>query len=1095
MGNIKGITIEIGSDTKKFKSGLAELNKSSKDLQNELKYVNQALKHDPKNTELLRQKQELLTKSVSETKSKLEALKAAKEKADKDMASGTEVNQEEYRRLVREISTTKNSLKNLTKEMKNFGSVSAQQIAAAVEDVQELGGKIETVGKKVSVASATSAAALGASVKLASDYTDAVAKVGTVADLQSVPLEKLRDDMLQLSTETGRGAGEIADATYQAISASVDTADAVSFVGTSVGLAKAGFLETADAVDVLTTIINAYGLEASDAGGLSDILIQTQNDGKTTVNELSQSMGQVIPLASAYGVNIENLAASYAQLTKNGVATAQAGTYLKSMLNELGDSGSDVGEILKSKTGKSFGQLMNDGMSLGDVLGILNDSVNGDSEALAGLWSSSEAGTGALSILSSGVGAFNDELGNMQDSTGNVADALETLSTPSAKAQESLNAVKNAGIELGSAALEAIAPLLEQLAETVKSLTERFSNLSPATQTVIVAVMAILAALGPVIIIIGTLIQSIGAIMTVAPAVATALGTVKIAFAAIGGPVTIIIALITALVLKFIHAYNTSEEFRNKVNAVFDAVGNKVNAAINTIIGVFQSGIAYYKNAVSDIRAAWSELVSWFSGKVSDFVSIGKNVLMGLWNGINDKVGWLKGKVKGVVDKIKSWFTGKDGFDTHSPSKWSEKICGFVMQGLAIRFEKDNVVAKAARAAIRKIKAVITGEMDTIPAETVKSTAEKIKTAIADEIDAVNAEISRIQKEAEDERAKEELAQYKENLAKKQAELKKAEPKNRKSILDEIAKLEKDWNKKQLEAARTAEQQKLQERLTALQEFKQKYESELSAIEQKESSLSDKLFDYGELFTRVQDENSEKEIFKLTDLDESIKKIQQYNEQIEKLKEKGLSSGLLSEIADMNIEDALDFTEKLDRLEVGKFEEYVEKFEEKRRLANEAAQQFYSEEMEELAMNAVEQAKSYAEDFNDVGKALTDGVADGIKDGKSSIVNAIVKAIRDAIKAAKDEAGMGDGGSDGSHRTGLREVPFDGYRAILHKGERVLTQPEADRYRRGETVAKTENFNVYIGTVENKDERTTEDFMREMEFYRKRRVSAVGGAV
>ena len=1095
MGNIKGITIEIGSDTKKFKSGLAELNKSSKDLQNELKYVNQALKHDPKNTELLRQKQELLTKSVSETKSKLEALKAAKEKADKDMASGTEVNQEEYRRLVREISTTKNSLKNLTKEMKNFGSVSAQQIAAAGEDVQEFGGKIETVGKKVSVASAASAAALGASVKLASDYTDAVAKVGTVADLQSVPLEKLRDDMLQLSTETGRGAGEIADATYQAISASVDTADAVSFVGTSVGLAKAGFLETADAVDVLTTIINAYGLEASDAGRLSDILIQTQNDGKTTVNELSQSMGQVIPLASAYGVNIENLAASYAQLTKNGVATAQAGTYLKSMLNELGDSGSDVGEILKSKTGKSFGQLMNDGMSLGDVLGILNDSVNGDSEALAGLWSSSEAGTGALSILSSGVGAFNDELGNMQDSTGNVADALETLSTPSAKAQESLNAVKNAGIELGSAALEAIAPLLEQLAETVKSLTERFSNLSPATQTVIVAVMAILAALGPVIIIIGTLIQSIGAIMTIAPAVATALGAVKIAIAAIGGPVTIVIAVITALVLKLIHAYNTSEEFRNKVNAVFDAVGNKVNAAINTIIGVFQSGIAYYKNAVSDIRAAWSELVSWFSGKVSDFVSIGKNVLMGLWNGINDKVGWLKGKVKGVVDKIKSWFTGKDGFDTHSPSKWSEKICGFVMQGLAIRFEKDNVVAKAARAAIRKIKAVITGEMDTIPAETVKSTAEKIKTAIADEIDAVNAEISRIQKEAEDERAKEELAQYKENLAKKQAELKKAEPKNRKSILDEIAKLEKDWNKKQLEAARTAEQQKLQERLTALQEFKQKYESELSAIEQKESSLSDKLFDYGELFTRVQDENSEKEIFKLTDLDESIKKIQQYNEQIEKLKEKGLSSGLLSEIADMNIEDALDFTEKLDRLEVGKFEEYVEKFEEKRRLANEAAQQFYSEEMEELAMNAVEQAKSYADDFNDVGKALTDGVAEGIKDGKSSIVNAITRAIRDAIKAAKDEAGMGDGGSDGSHRTGLREVPFDGYRAILHKGERVLTQPEAERYKKGNEGNRTENFNVYIGTVENKDERTTEDFMREMEFYRKRRVSAVGGAV
>lgn len=1043
MGNIKGITIEIGSDTKKFKSGLAELNKSSKDLQNELKYVNQALKHDPKNTDLLRQKQELLTKSVSETKSKLESLKAAKEKADKDMASGTEVNQEQYRRLVREISTTENSLKNLTKEMKNFGSVSAQQIAAAGQKMQDAGGKIESVGKKVSVVSGAAAAALGVSAKLASDYTDAVAKVGTVADLQSVSLEKLHDDMLQLSTDTGRSAEEIADATYQAISASVNTADAVSFVGTASNLAKAGFLETADAVDVLTTIINAYGLKAEDAARLSDILVQTQNDGKTTVNELSQSMGQVIPLASAYGVNIENLATSYAQLTKNGVSTSQAGTYLKSMLNELGDSGSDVAGILQNKTGKSFGQLMNDGMSLGDVLGILNESVNGDSEALAGLWGSTEAGTGALSILSAGVDAFNGELGNMANSTGNVANALETLSTPSEKAKESLNALKNIGIELGSTVLEALAPVLEQLAETVKALSEKFSNLSPTTQKVIVVVGLLVAAIGPVILIIGKFATAIGAIMTIAPTLTAVLGAVKIAFAAIGGPVTIIIALITALVLKFIHAYNTSEEFRNKV------------------------GLAFY-----NVKKAVTESLAAAVAKVKEFVSVGKNVIVGLWNGINDKVAWLKGKVKGVVDKIKGWFTSKEGFDEHSPSKWSEGVGSYVMDGLGNGFENNNTAIRAARKA-----------------------ANSIKDAITDEISKVNAEISSIQKESEERQAKEELAQYKENLAKKQAELKKAEPKNRKSILDEIAKIEKDWNKKQLEAAKQAEQKKLQERLTALQEFKQKYEADLAAIEQKESSLSDKLFDYGELFTRVQDEDSGKEIFKLNDLDESIKKIERYNAQIESLKEKGLDGGLLAEIADMSIDDALDFTKKLDSLEVGKFEEYVEKFEEKRRLANEAAQQFYSEEMEELAMNAVEQAKSYADDFNDVGKALTDGVAEGIRDGKSSIVNAIVKAIRDAIKAAKDEAGMGDGGSDGSHRTGLREVPFDGYRAILHKGERVLTQPEADRYRRGETVTKTESFNVYIGTVENKDERTTEDLMREMEFYRKRRVSAVGGAV
>lgn len=1043
MSNIKGISIEIGADTKGFKKGLSELNKSSRDLQRELSAVNKALKHDPKNTELLRQKQELLTKSIDDTKTRLEALKAAKERADRDMANGTEINQEEYRKLVREISFAENSLKNLTDEMKKFGSVSAQQIAAVGGKMQEFGGKIEDVGKKVSVASGASAAALGVSTKLASEYADAVAKVGTVADLSKVPLEQLADDMLQLSTDTGKSAGEIADATYQAISASVDTADAVAFVGTASNLAKAGFLETSDAVDVLTTIINAYGLEASDAARLSDILVQTQNDGKTTVNELSQSMGQVIPLASAYGVNIENLATSYAQLTKNGVATSQAGTYLKSMLNELGDSGSDVGEILQNKTGKSFGQLMNDGMSLGDVLGILNDSVNGDTEALAGLWSSSEAGTGALSILSSGVGAFNNELGSMKDSAGNVAEALDTLSTPSAKAKESINALKNVGIELGSTVLEAIAPLLTELAGVVKSLAERFSNLSPATQTVIVAIMGVLAALGPIIVIIAKLIQSVGTIMTLGPTLISVLGAVKVAFAAIGGPVTIVIAVITALVVKLVHAYNTSEEFRNRVNNAFASVRDAVTGALSSAIG-----------------------------KAKEFVNVGKNVMEGIWNGINDKVEWLKGKVKGVVDKIKSWFTSKEGFDTHSPSKWSEKIGEYVMQGLGIGMKNDNTAVKAAQ----------------------KATA-KIGDAIEKELDATNAEILRIQKESEDERAAEELAQYKENLAKKQAELKKAEPKNRQAILDEIAKIDKNWNKKQVEAARTAEQNKLQERLSVLQKFKQEYESELASIEAKQSSLNDKLSDYGKLFTWVKDENSDKEIFKLENMDESIKQIQRYNEQIESLKVKGISNGLLSEIADMNIDDALEFTKKLDELSPEKFSEYVQKYEEKQRVANEAARQFYSNEMDELEKTALEKASSYVDDFVDVGTAITDGVAEGIEDGKSAIVNAITRAIRAAIKAAKEEAGMdSDSGSDGKHRTGLNTVPFDGYRAILHKGEMVLTQPEADRYRRNVTENKKENFNVYIGTVVNKDERTTKDLMNEMEFYRRKRASATGGA-
>lgn len=152
-----------------------------------------------------------------------------------------------------------------------------------------------------------------------------------------------------------------------------------------------------------------------------------------------------------------------------------------------------------------------------------------------------------------------------------------------------------------------------------------------------------------------------------------------------------------------------------------------------------------------------------------------------------------------------------------------------------------------------------------------------------------------------------------------------------------------------------------------------------------------------------------------------------------------------------------------------------------------------SNKIEEIK-NAINDKLSY---FKNAGKNLFNALWDGLKEvwnNLKSWVSDKVDWIKDKLsvwKKAKDKMS----GSDGSHRTGLQEVPFDGYRAILHKGEMVLTQPEAERYRRGETVTKTESFNVYIGTVENKDERTTEDFMREMEFYRKRRVSAVGGAV
>lgn len=284
-------------------------------------------------------------------------------------------------------------------------------------------------------------------------FESAMAKVGTIADTAKVPLESLSSQVLQVSGDMHIGANEIAEAAYQAISAGQDTGNAVVFAGQASMLATAGFTSSASAVDILTTALNAYGKGADEAGHVSDVLLTTQNLGKTSVDELAGSMGRVIPLAAAYNVSLENLSSGLAIMTANGIATAEASTYTKSMLNELGDTGSSVGKILKQQTGKSFAELNADGKSLGDVLQVLYDSVGGNATKFAGLWSSVEAGTGALSLASSGADKFNGVLQQMQADSGATQTAYDTMTDTMAY---KLDGVKTNAQNLGTALFDAV---------------------------------------------------------------------------------------------------------------------------------------------------------------------------------------------------------------------------------------------------------------------------------------------------------------------------------------------------------------------------------------------------------------------------------------------------------------------------------------------------------------------------------------------------------------------------------------------------------------------------------------------------------------
>ena len=390
-------------------------------------------------------------------------------------------------------------------------------------------------------------------VEAADRWETSMAKVQSIAQVDDTALTKMGEDMRGLAMEYGISANEIAEATYQAISASVDAGDAVSFVGDAVKLAKGGFTDITTAVDALTTVTNAYGAEANSTQHIMDALIQTQNLGKTTVNELAQSLGMIIPTASAYGVNLDNVAAAYVQLTKQGINTANATTYLNGMMTELADGGSDVAQILVDKTGKSFGQLMKSGMSLGEVIEILGNSVEGDSEKFANLWSNVRAGRGAVTIFNASAAEFNAAMKKIEESTGSADAAFSTMSDTAEMTDARLNAaIENMKITIGEALQPAVDGLKEAGIEMLEPVTE-FIKENPE----------LLAALtGAVVGITG--------VATATTACAAAVAILKAAFGDLSGALAVLgtAAAIGGVVGLTLASQDATEKYNEFTNSV-----------------------------------------------------------------------------------------------------------------------------------------------------------------------------------------------------------------------------------------------------------------------------------------------------------------------------------------------------------------------------------------------------------------------------------------------------------------------------------------------------------------------------------------------
>lgn len=508
---------------------------------------------------------ELLMKvSIQDNASKyFEQLSKATGLSTKELKSMAETALQESKRIKEALKDVDYSKLGMTvKEAEKAVSESIDKQKAKVE---ELKNKLTTTYNDVkNVLRNIGAVIVAAALTSNKAFVDLEKQIKKVQTISNDSFETISDHVRNLATETGTSVNDLTEALYQTVSAIGDVAGKYEVLATANKLAVGGFTTTTNAVDVLTTVINAYKMKAEDAIKISDLLIQTQNKGKTTVDLLATSLGNVIPTASSVGVSFEALSTAIALLTSNGIGTAESATALNAMFTELSKSSTEASKAFKKAAGMGFMEYMKAGGDLGEALMLLKEQADKTGNSLLDLFNI-RSFKGAQSIVDSisRYGVFKEA---MQESLGSTDKAFEKMQESLSQQIKIITAnLKEIGIRLG----DSLAPTIREITEEIKKIDfkKTFSkeNIESiiATGKAIVGVYLAMKALSIGHGIGKPIIKYFGEVTSAAMAskiAITALGTALTGLA-VGG----VVAGIGYLVTKYI-------AFKNEVEAVKKAM-------------------------------------------------------------------------------------------------------------------------------------------------------------------------------------------------------------------------------------------------------------------------------------------------------------------------------------------------------------------------------------------------------------------------------------------------------------------------------------------------------------------------------------------
>ena len=529
--------------------------------------------------------------------------------------------------------------KNLEKSAKNAGNSvrsmamgASKALKAMGSKMKSIGGKMTKMGKSISVATAPLAGALMGGYKMFLDLDKGIRQVSTLADREILPVGKIREETRRISDMSGIAQTEIAGAMYDALSSGVDTSKLVGFTESAVKLTKAGFTDMGTVIDSTTTVLNAYGEKAYDVSKIHDIMVKTQDKGKITVDQLGKSLGRVIPIAAASGVELDQLGASYSILTAKGIRAEEATTALRGMLSELSSSGTAADKALRYKTGKSFKDLTKDGKNLGDVLQILNEYASDTGKSLGDMFGNINARTAANSLASGGPDAYKKMLAEMNNAGGSVDANFEKMMGPAEKLARTTERVKNTLIELGAEA----SPHIDKLMDLISQLTDKFSELDSGTQGSIVEWGLLLSAIGPVIMVVGqvisiagTLIGWVGTLIGWLGGLSGIFGVVSGAASAVWSGLTLVCGALSplgwaAIAVIGIGAWLASnfQKIKTRADELGGGLGGYLRATVEAVGDSFRNMGQKAVAAIDWVIEKWNALKNFLAHPIQGIVNI-----------------------------------------------------------------------------------------------------------------------------------------------------------------------------------------------------------------------------------------------------------------------------------------------------------------------------------------------------------------------------------------------------------------------------------------------------------------------------------------